>query len=234
MYKAEIHPFVLYTRRYLICNSISYHFSCSFSRAMTPKCGTHCVYFVGQAFLCLCLTTFIFWLIFLPKEPKFTVSDASLSRFNFTNTDNTLYYNLALNVTIRNPNKRVGIYYRRIQVFANYRKKRFANVTLPLEPFYQGRKNTTTLNHVLVEGQQLVAFGEHDLSQFNSETAAGVYSIDVEIYLRVKARYGKVKTSDYGSSNIDCKLKVPVSSNNTSVSGFNPTKCRNVHVLRES
>ncbi|CAN6586889.1 unnamed protein product [Malus baccata var. baccata] len=183
---------------------------------MTPKCGTRCLYFVGQAFLCLCLTTFIFWLIFLPKEPKFTVSNASLTRFNFTNTDNTLYYNLALNVTIRNPNKRVGIYYRRIQVFANYRKKRFANVTLPLEPFYQGRKNTTTLNHVLVEGQQWVAFGEHDLSRFNSETAAGVYSIDVEIYLRVKARYGKVKTSDYGSSNIDCKLKVPVSSNNTS------------------
>ncbi|KAM1735433.1 hypothetical protein ACFX12_013907 [Malus domestica] len=201
---------------------------------MTPKCGTRCLYFVGQAFLCLCLTTFIFWLIFLPKEPKFTVSNASLTRFNFTNTDNTLYYNLALNVTIRNPNKRVGIYYRRIQVFANYRKKRFANVTLPLEPFYQGRKNTTTLNHVLVEGQQRVAFGEHDLSQFNSETAAGVYSIDVEIYLRVKAKYGKVKTSDYGSSNIDCKLKVPVSSNNTSVSGFNPTKCRNIHVLRES
>ncbi|XP_009374728.2 NDR1/HIN1-like protein 10 [Pyrus x bretschneideri] len=154
-----------------------------------------------------------------------------LTQFNFTDTDNTLNYNLALNITIRNPNKRVGIYYRRIQVFANHRKKRFANVTLPWAPFYQGHKNTTILNHVLVEGQQLAVFGERDLSQFNAETAAGVYSIDVKISLRVRARFGKIKSPDYGPSNINCNLKVPLSLSETLPSDFNATKCRNVHVL---
>ncbi|KAM0989987.1 hypothetical protein ACFX2C_008563 [Malus domestica] len=143
----------------------------------------------------------------------------------------TISNNLALNITIRNPNRRVGIYYRRIQVIANYRKKRFAMVTLPSAPFYQGHKNTTILNHVLVEGQQLVVFGERDLSHFNSETAAGVYSIDVKISLRVRARFGKIKTPDYGPSNINCNLKAPLSLSETLPSGFNATKCRNVHVL---
>ncbi|KAM2044161.1 hypothetical protein ACFX1T_008518 [Malus domestica] len=66
---------------------------------------------------------------------------------------------------------------------------------------------------------------------FNSETAAGVYSIDVKISLRVRARFGKIKTPDYGPSNINCNLKVPLSLSETLPSGFNATKCRNIHVL---
>ncbi|KAL6273477.1 hypothetical protein ACE6H2_024169 [Prunus campanulata] len=196
---------------------------------MTPRFGARCRFCFCNTILCLFLALFIFWLIFLPKEPEFTVSNASLTQFNFNN--NTLYYNLALNITIQNPNKRVGIYYRHIQVIANYRKERFSMVNLTSPPFYQGHKNTTFLHDVIVEGQQLVEFGEHELSQFNSETAAGVYNIDVKLALWVRARYGKFKTADYGSSNIDCKLKVPLSFSETPATGFNTTKCGNVYVL---
>ncbi|KAI5319082.1 hypothetical protein L3X38_038790 [Prunus dulcis] len=80
-------------------------------------------------------------------------------------------------------------------------------------------------------GQELGEFGEHELSQFNSETAAGVYNIDVKLALWVRARYGKFKTADYGSSKIDCKLKVPLSFSETPATGFNTTKCCNVYVL---
>ncbi|KAB2631541.1 protein YLS9-like [Pyrus ussuriensis x Pyrus communis] len=204
-----------------------------FGRSVGCCCNIVCCFCIFyNTILCSVLALLIFVFIFNPQEPKFTVTDASLTRFNFTNDNNTLHYNLALNITIRNPNRRVGIYYRRIQVIANYRKKRFAMVTLPSAPFYQGHKNTTILNHVLVEGQQLVVFGEQcDLSQFNLDTAAGVYSIDVKISLRVRARFGKIKTPDYGPSNINCNLKVPLSLSETLPSGFNATKCRNVHVL---
>ena len=122
--------------------------------------------------------------------------------------------------------------YRRIQVIANYRKKRFAMVTLPSAPFYQGHKNTTILNHVLVEGQQLVVFGERDLSQFNSEAAAGLYSIDLKLALRVRARYGMFKSRNYKPYyKIDCWLKVPFSSNETSPSAFEATQCWNVYLF---
>ncbi|KAM1093395.1 hypothetical protein ACFX10_008545 [Malus domestica] len=119
---------------------------------MTPRGGTRCLYFPCNALLCLVLTMFILWLIFLPKEPQFTVSS------------------------------------------------------------WRYLENVTSLS-------------------FNSETAAGVYSIDVKISLRVRARFGKIKTPDYGPSNINCNLKVPLSLSETLPSGFNATKCRNVHVL---
>ncbi|CAL9026498.1 unnamed protein product, partial [Prunus brigantina] len=108
-----------------------------------------------------------------PQQPKITVTNASLTHFNFTNTSNTLCYNLTLNVTIRNPNKWVGIHYCAIQVIANYRKKTFA-----------------------------LAFS------VNSETAAGVYSIDVKLALRVRAGYTTYTSGDYESDKINCKLKI--------------------------
>ncbi|KAH0971636.1 hypothetical protein GBA52_023792 [Prunus armeniaca] len=104
-------------------------------------------------------TVAIMLYIYEPKQPKIIVTNASLTHFNFTNTSNALCYNLTLNVAI--PNKWVGIHYCAIQVIANYRKKTFALVNLASPPFYQGHKNTTILQHVLVEGQQLVEFGEH-------------------------------------------------------------------------
>ncbi|KAI5319083.1 hypothetical protein L3X38_038791 [Prunus dulcis] len=191
-----------------------------------------CVFY--NIVLCFLLSLLIFWLIFLPKEPKLLVTNASLTQFDFFTTNNTLFYNLALNITIRNPNRRVGIYYNRIEAIANYRKNRFAMVTLTSTPFYQGHKNTTTLQQVLVEGQQVVVFGEHDISKFNSETAAGFYSIDVQLAVKVRVRFGKFKTDYYTPSrNINCKLKVPLSLKQTSADGFETTKCGNVNIFSD-
>ncbi|KAM2565310.1 hypothetical protein TB1_007959 [Malus domestica] len=204
-----------------------------FGRSGGRCCNVVCCFCIFyNTIFCSVLALLIFVFIFNPQEPKFTITDASLTRFNFTDDNNTLHYNLALNITIRNPNRRVGIYYRRIQVIANYRKKRFAMVTLPSAPFYQGHKNTTILNHVLVEGQQLVVFGERDLSQLNLEAAAGLYSIDLKLALRVRARYGKFKPPNYKPYyKIDCSLKVPFSSNETSPIAFKATQCWNVYLF---
>ena len=57
----------------------------------------------------------IFWFFFFPQEPKFTITNATLTQFNFNSFNNTLNYNLALNMTIRNPNKRVGIYLKSLE-----------------------------------------------------------------------------------------------------------------------
>lgn len=125
---------------------------------------------------------------------------------------------------------------------ATYRKKKFGLVTLTDSvPFYQGHKSTTVLHHVVLQGkQQLVKFGQHDVSEFDSETAAGVYSIDVQVTIWANARFGKLKAkfltpgSEYGQL-IDCKLKVPLSVNNdTSGSGFKATKCGDVHIFPDS
>ncbi|KAG5541813.1 hypothetical protein RHGRI_021600 [Rhododendron griersonianum] len=132
------------------------------------------------------LLAFLFWVAFRPNRVKFHVTDAALTQFNLTTT-NTLYYNLDLNLTIRNPNKHIGIYYDRVEARAFYGGQRFAATTLPR--FYQGKKNTTELN-VVLKGQNIVVAGQGNnddlLSDYNSEKGSGVYGIDVKLYLRVR------------------------------------------------
>ena len=85
---------------------------------------------------------------------------------------------------------------------------------------------------MVVQGSQLVKFGKKEVSQYNLEIASGIYSIKVQLALRIKARYGKFKSRNYKPyRKIDCKLKIPLSSNETSTapSGFKATRCENVY-----
>lgn len=72
---------------------------------------------------------FLFWLIVRPNALKFTVMEASLTQFNFTN-NNTLHYDLSVNLTIRNPNRRVSVYYNDIETLSFYKDFRFGSQTL--------------------------------------------------------------------------------------------------------
>ncbi|XWS43351.1 hypothetical protein CRYUN_Cryun16bG0095500 [Craigia yunnanensis] len=167
------------------------------------------------------LAVLIFWLIFRPNKIKFHVTDVSLTEFNLT-TNNTLNYNLAVNMTVRNPNKRIGIYYDRIEARAYYEDQRFATQTLT--PFYQGHKNTSFLNPVF-SGQQFVSLGADETSVFNEERTSGIHSIDVKLYLRIRLKVSWVKTGRF-TPKISCDLKVPLSSANGSLAGVpETTRC---------
>lgn len=159
----------------------------------------------------------VFWLIVRPTALKFHVVDASLSQFNITN-DNMLHYNLQLNMTIRNPNKKIGIYYDHIEARAFYDDQRFSSVILT--PFYQGHKNTTTLNPVF-QGQMLVPSA---LSEYNQDKTDGKFDIQVKLYLRIRFKVGRVKTNKY-KPKIKCNFEVPLGSDPSSI-GFNTEKCK--------
>ncbi|KAF7138199.1 hypothetical protein RHSIM_Rhsim07G0206200 [Rhododendron simsii] len=172
------------------------------------------------------LAVFLFWLAFRPNKFKFHVTDATLTQFNLKTTTNTLYYNLDLSLTIRNPNKYIGIYYDGLEARAFYGGQRFAaSTTLPR--FYQGKKNTTELN-VVLKGQNIVVAGQgHNddlLSVYNSEKASGVYGIDVKLYLRVRFKLRTLKTPRF-KPKIECDLKVPLDSRGKASRTFETTKC---------
>ncbi|KAG6640664.1 hypothetical protein I3843_09G019600 [Carya illinoinensis] len=170
----------------------------------------------------LALAGFIFWLIFRPNEVKFHVTDASLTQFNFSTGDNNLHYNLALNVSVRNPNKRIGIYYDRIEANAYYQGQRFDTETLT--PFYQGHKNTTVLSPVF-QGQRLLTLGSGDVSKFDSEKTDGTFGVSLRLNLRIRAKLGWIKIGHF-KPKIKCGLKVPLKSNGTlSAAAFETTKC---------
>ncbi|KAE8729285.1 Protein YLS9 [Hibiscus syriacus] len=154
------------------------------------------------------LAVLIFWLIFRPNEVKFHVTNVRLNEFNLDNQ--TLRYDLAVNITVRNPNRRIGIHYDHIEARANYEDQRLQSVTLT--PFYQGHKNTSFLNAVF-RGEQFVRLGSDEVADYNEERISGIYSIDVKLHLRIRFKVGRVRTSRF-RPRIDCDLKVPLNTAN--------------------
>ncbi|EEF29834.1 NDR1/HIN1-like protein 3 [Ricinus communis] len=162
------------------------------------------------------LAVLIFWLVVRPNKVKFHVTEANLSEFNINN--NTLHYNLALNITVRNPNKKIGIYYDRIEARGKYEDQRFGSQFLT--PFYQGHKNTSILTPAF-QGQQLMLLSGDELTDFNEERVSGVYSIDVTLYLKIRFKIGDLKIGKF-KPKIQCELKVP---SNSSAVPFQRTEC---------
>ncbi|KAI3987331.1 hypothetical protein MKX01_003081 [Papaver californicum] len=181
----------------------------------------------GRCLCCSCLlTTIIFiggvaclivFLGVLPyKNMKFHVIDASLTKFYLTN-DDILHYNLALNISLRNSNKKTSISYYYIGSTTYCYNKDLALVSLT--PFRQGSKNTTVLSPVFQ--------GQASLKLRGME-----YSIYVELYLTSKLTYaGGGRGSNVGIISKCGLLRLPLlgpSSNNQTVIGgiFNTNRCK--------
>ncbi|CAO2839259.1 unnamed protein product [Amaranthus hypochondriacus] len=192
-------------------------FDCLCNCIMSCICTILCTILV-----ILGLAVLIFWLIVRPHEIKFYASDASLTTFNFTQNDN-LNYNLAVNFTIRNPNRHIGVYYDKIEANAIYETQRFSTVEAPV--FYQGKKNTTDFGPVVFKGNHLVNLGSEDKADYKKQSDDGVYEIQIKVYLRVRFKLGLYKTGTW-KPKIKCDLKVPLEGKSSSSSHvFEKTKC---------
>ncbi|KAL5060350.1 hypothetical protein RYX36_031954 [Vicia faba] len=170
------------------------------------------------------IAIFLFWLIVRPNVVKVHVTNASLTQFNYTNNNNNLNYDLSLNLTIRNPNKRLGIYYDYIEARALYHVARVESVFL--DPFYQGHKTTNFLNTSFKGSKVMVLDGDQTLD-FNKEKASKVYEIDLKIYLRIRFKLGVLKTRTI-KPKVTCELRVPLNSGGGATTvdgGFQTTKC---------
>ncbi|XP_068664132.1 NDR1/HIN1-like protein 10 [Aristolochia californica] len=193
----------------------------------------------GSSFCCgpCCLLSFLFklivsliiiagiialivWLALRPAKIKVHVQTAELSQFNLTN-GNLLHYNLSLSVSVRNPNKRIGIYYDRLEARAFYKGHRLDSRFLPT--FYQGHKNTTML-YPAFNGQQLVVLDSQDVNDFEQQRREGRFEVDVKIYARIRFKVGKVKTNHY-TPDAECELRMPLTTGGSAVGGFSRTKC---------
>lgn len=190
------------------CNPFSCCCSCLMNCICTCICQILCTILVIAAIVIVVL-----WFIFRPNIVKFYASDASLTEFDLSN--NTLRYNLEVNLTIRNPNRRIGIYYDQIEARAFYRGQRFA--TVQLTPFYQGHKNTSDLTAEF-KGQNVVMLGTKELSEYRDDKNSGRFAIDLKLYLRTRFKFAFMKLIRL-KPKIGCDLKIPLSSNGTAASG---------------
>ncbi|CAI9097614.1 OLC1v1034085C1 [Oldenlandia corymbosa var. corymbosa] len=163
----------------------------------------------------------VLWLVFRPNKVKIHADDAALTQFEFSPTNNTLYYDLALNLTVRNPNKRIGIYYDTIEANALYQGQRFKTVNL--DPFYQHHKNTTDL-HLRFQGQQLIPLSSDQVSNYNNDKNSKVYGIDLKLNFRIRLKFWWFKSPKV-KPKMECDLEVPLIANGTSSGTFQSKRC---------
>ncbi|XP_059654935.1 NDR1/HIN1-like protein 10 [Cornus florida] len=198
-------------------------------RSTDRACARDCGFLIRKCVVTI-ISSIIFalilvFLIIKPKVIKFHVTDATLADFNLNTTTNTLYYNLALNITISNPNKHISEDFKRIEARAYYEDKMFDAVTMT--PFYLGHKKNYTLSPVF-KGQNVVMLGNSELAQYNSDKSSGIYHIAVKLHLRITDKtYGidprKIK------SVVKCDFKVPLLSNSTTSPTFQTTMAKCSH-----
>ncbi|OIW21237.1 hypothetical protein TanjilG_31105 [Lupinus angustifolius] len=168
------------------------------------------------------LAILIFYLIVQPRPFKFYVTGAELTQFDYTN--NTLHYNMALNFTARNPNKKLSIYYDKVEALAYYEDSRFdtTNVITHLNSFRQYKKSTDLMSGVF-SGQHVLLLDNDQVAKLNEDKIDGVYDIYVKLHFRIRFRLGDAITSTYKPT-VKCDIEVPLSSNKT-MTFFKSTKC---------
>ncbi|GKA33204.1 NDR1/HIN1-like protein 3 [Tanacetum coccineum] len=154
-------------------------------------------------------TAFIIWLIFQPQFPKFHVDDVTLTKFTHLSTNNTLYYNMAVSMTLRNPNKWLGIYYDKIELNGMYQGVRFASNDLT--PFYLGHKTEKNVGTVF-KGQQVMVFGNGHKEKYDGERKDNVYNIDLKLRLKIRFKVFGIKLPKF-TRKFNRSLKVPLSRN---------------------
>ncbi|WOL15542.1 hypothetical protein Cni_G24323 [Canna indica] len=146
-------------------------------------------------FILLGLIVLIIWLVLRPRLPEVSVSSFSISGFNLSASQPQspqLSGNFDLNLTVHNPNGKMGIYYDRVTAAVLYGSDTLSETFLA--PFYQWKGETTALP------ARLVAAGEYVDSDvvkgINSERGRGdgAVSFHVRVLAWVRFRSGAWRT----------------------------------------
>jgi hypothetical protein len=151
----------------------------------------------------LAILAAIIYFVFQPKIPKYSVDSMRITQFNLGN-DNSLSAAFDVNITARNPNKKIGIYYEsgsRLSVW--YTSTKLCEGSLP--KFYQGHQNTTLLSLTLV-GQTQDATGLLQSLQ-SEQQQTGSIPLDLRVRVPVRLKLGKLKLMKWKFL-VKCRLTV--------------------------
>ncbi|PKI54440.1 NDR1/HIN1-like protein 6 [Punica granatum] len=149
------------------------------------------------------VTAGILYLVFRPKLPKYSIDGLRITQFNLSN-DDSLYATFSVNITARNPNKKVGIYYEGgSRITVSYTGSQLCEGALP--KFYQGHRNTTVLQVPLTGQTQNASALLLSLQQQQQQT--GVIPLNLRVRQPVRIKLGKLKLPKLKFS-VRCRLDV--------------------------
>uniref|UniRef100_A0ACD5Y966 Uncharacterized protein n=1 Tax=Avena sativa TaxID=4498 RepID=A0ACD5Y966_AVESA len=181
-------------------------------------------------FSCLCsilvtvlvvagILALVLYFIFRPHMIAATVDSASLTTFTLS-PSSALTYNLTVAMTVRNPNKRVGLYYDSVEALALYEDQRFGYA--PLDAFYQGTEASTKVSPVF--GGQQVLEGDVTASNFRGQQSGGAFDVEVKLNAKLRVKVWAFKVAG-PRARISCPLNLPVPGA-ASPPAFKPVDCK--------
>lgn len=161
----------------------------------------------------IAITVGILFLVFRPKLPKYSVDGLQVTQFNL-GTDESLSASFDVNITARNPNKKIGIYYEGgSHISVLYTGTKLCEGALP--KFYQGHRNTTELI-VAMTGQTQNATSLLTSLQQEQQTIGHV-PLKLRVNQPVRIKLGKLKLPKL-KFRVRCNLEVNNISANDQIS----------------
>ncbi|KAG7537815.1 Late embryogenesis abundant protein LEA_2 subgroup [Arabidopsis suecica] len=160
----------------------------------------------------LLLVIFLVWLILHPEKPEFSLTEADIYTLNLTSSSTHLL-NSSIQLTLfsKNPNKKVGIYYDKLLVYAAYRGQQITSEA-SLPPFYQSHEEINLLTAFLQGTELPVAqsFGY----QISRDRSTGKIIIGLKMDGKLRWKIGTWVSGAY-RFNVNCLAIVAFGQNMT-------------------
>jgi len=143
--------------------------------------------------LVVAFVALVVYLALRPSKPSFYLQDLQLRR-PITVGDPSLSASAQVTLASRNPNGRVGVHYKRLDIFVTYRDQPItAPVSLP--PQYQGHRDVTVWSPVLAA--EAVPVAAYVADAMKQDVAAGFVALQVKVDGRIKWKVGSWVSGSY-------------------------------------
>ncbi|KAK1311650.1 hypothetical protein QJS10_CPA07g00303 [Acorus calamus] len=161
------------------------------SRGYCCFCCLWITFILMALILAAAIAAGVFWVLYRPHRPDFTVSSFSLSAFNFSSSGR-LDSRLDVNVTTRNPNKKIVFVYDQISISASASNgAQIGSGSVP--GFVHPTKNTTRIK-ASVSGSGTAV----DPSLASDLKGKSTVALEIVLETKVGVKIGELKTTRVG------------------------------------
>ncbi|GER52376.1 late embryogenesis abundant protein [Striga asiatica] len=170
----------------------------------------------------------VFYVIYRPQRPSFSVDSLRLSRFNLTDTAVTSAFNVT--ILAHNTNSKIIFLFERISVRALSGEVDVGGGDFPA--FTQGKKNVTTLRTVVPNSNIPISAGT-DISPLRSSIRRRNLPMRIQLDTNVRAKIGNVKTKKL-KIRVSCdgiRVSIP-NGKTTSVATISKEKCKVESIIK--
>ncbi|KAL3524473.1 hypothetical protein ACH5RR_017307 [Cinchona calisaya] len=161
-------------------------------------------YSLSTFLLSISALIFLVWFILHPTKPQFALKEADINQLNLSGS-HLLNSSIQITLLSNNPNKKVGIYYDNLQIYASYKGQQITLDT-SLPPFYQGHEESNLLSASLV-GNALPVSPSFGYEVARDQTA-GNLAVSLKANGRLRWRVGTWVSGRY-RFNVNCVAIMP-------------------------